>query len=364
MSGFIPDRFAQHGGSPVDPSLPDPKSCLQSLGRQYDPIFVLYVDYIDIAWHSHNYHSLSIYMFFFASSFSGSNACSERHYITGVALPSILSIPRSTRQVRQLQAKDWIGCRWGPFSGGIWHVLAYVPHVFMLADLAEKWWQWASLHFFIYTLLYLSFDIVWFFVCDTGMHGQLAKAKHADAVLFLCAFHSQLLMWHNLAGVYRLTFKSFYEERSRWGHKSTFILHLWIETRSPEIASWKLHGTEMGQILAGAAVICVLLGLSHLPQCLGKEDHPQGVQEWEYYIPYIYTDIHIIVWYIYIYWLLYHKCNYMIIIVCIYVHIYLFIYSHICTYAHICLYTYFIYIICIYIYIYTHVCIYIYTYNL
>eukprot|EP00435_Cladocopium_sp_Y103_P075321 s326_g56.t1 len=32
-------------------------------------------------------------------------------------------------------------------------------------------------------------------------------------------------------GVYRLTFKSFYEERSRWGHKSTFILHLWIDSK-------------------------------------------------------------------------------------------------------------------------------------
>lgn len=31
-----------------------------------------------------------------------------------------------------------------------------------------------------------------------------------------------------MPGVYRLTFKDFYVERSRWGHKSTFILHLWI----------------------------------------------------------------------------------------------------------------------------------------
>ena len=74
------------------------------------------------------------------------------------------------------------------------------------------------------TFLLISFDSL----------RAIAKAKHADAVLFLRAFHSQLLMWHNFAGVYRLTFKSFYEERSRWGHKSTFILHLWIETLSPQ----------------------------------------------------------------------------------------------------------------------------------
>ena len=42
MSGFIPDRFAQHGGSPVDPSLPDPSEIVPAVAWQYDPISVPY----------------------------------------------------------------------------------------------------------------------------------------------------------------------------------------------------------------------------------------------------------------------------------------------------------------------------------
>ena len=139
------------------------------------------------------------------------------HIITSqVALPSILSTPRWTRQVTQSQAKDWIGYGWDPFAGGSRQVLSYV------VMLAGKWC--------CCTFLLISFDSLG---ATQGCRDNFPKQSmpmQCYFMLLLCASHSQVLMRHNFAGVYRLTFKSFYEERSRWGHKSTFILHLWIET--------------------------------------------------------------------------------------------------------------------------------------
>ena len=72
IEGFIPDRFAQHGGSPVDPSLPDPSEIVTAVAWQciYDPISELYVDL----------RTFDILICDVANNFAGPDACSEMHY--------------------------------------------------------------------------------------------------------------------------------------------------------------------------------------------------------------------------------------------------------------------------------------------